>query len=185
MPSQYNLMMLALLAFEVTIYRHQELYRLRHNELPPPTRTLFHSITRRHLDESVLSCLKYFLNYFFYKFGLEVRLYGVKLARSRHADLILAPPPPPPPQTCFLLAVNVIGQRMDLFAVGHAFGLITVLSRRSRKRMASVWPRYCYFLSGMLCFQYLLCIGFPPAACKGKTTSEHLVSGGSEAQKDV
>ncbi|TMS01193.1 Piezo-type mechanosensitive ion channel component 2 [Larimichthys crocea] len=123
----------------VTVYRHQELYRLRRNKVPPTTRTLFHDITRRHLDDSVLNCVKYFLNYFFYKFGLE---------------------------TCFLLAVNVIGQRMDLFAVGHAFGLITVLSRRSRKCIALVWPKYCYFLSGLLCFQYLLCIGFPPAACK-------------------
>ncbi|XP_041817254.1 piezo-type mechanosensitive ion channel component 2-like isoform X2 [Chelmon rostratus] len=136
---RYNLMMLALLAFEVTVHRHQELYRLRHNKVPPPTRTLFHDITRCHLDDSVLSCVKYFLNYFFYKFGLE---------------------------TCFLLAVNVIGQRMDLFAVGHAIGLITILSRRSRRRIASVWPKYCYFLSGLLCFQYLLCIGFPPAVCK-------------------
>ncbi|XP_026217973.1 piezo-type mechanosensitive ion channel component 2-like isoform X2 [Anabas testudineus] len=136
---RYNLMMLALLAFEVTIYRHQELYRLRRNEVPPPTRTLFHDITRHHLDNGVLSCVKYFLNYYFYKFGME---------------------------TCFLLAVNVIGQRMDLFAVGHAFGLITILSRRSRKRIACVWPRYCYFLSGMVCFQYVLCIGLPPAACK-------------------
>uniref|UniRef100_UPI0037E98014 piezo-type mechanosensitive ion channel component 2-like n=1 Tax=Semicossyphus pulcher TaxID=241346 RepID=UPI0037E98014 len=136
---RYNLMMLALLAFEVTVYRHQELYRLRHNKVPPPTRTLFHDITRRHLDDSVLSCVKYFLNYFFYKFGLE---------------------------TCFLLAVNVIGQRMDLFAVGHGFGLISVLSQRSRKSITSVWPKYCYFLSGLFCFQYLLCIGFPPAACK-------------------
>ncbi|XP_049912684.1 piezo-type mechanosensitive ion channel component 2-like [Epinephelus moara] len=135
---RYNLMMLALLAFEVTVYRHQELYRLRRNEVPPPTRTLFHDITRRHLDDSVLSCIKYFLNYFFYKFGLE---------------------------TCFLLAVNVIGQRMDLFAVGHAFGLISVLSRRSRRHIASVWPKYCYFLSGLMCFQYLLCIGLPPATC--------------------
>jgi len=71
------------------------------------------------------------------------------------------------PQTCFLLAVNVIGQRMDLFAVGHAFGLISVLSQRSRKSISAVWPKYCYFLSGALCFQYLLCIGFPPAACTG------------------
>ncbi|XP_055363650.1 piezo-type mechanosensitive ion channel component 2-like isoform X2 [Betta splendens] len=136
---RYNLMMLALLAFEVTIYRHQELYRLRRNEVPPLTRTLFCDISRLHLDKSVLSCVKYFLNYYFYKFGLE---------------------------TCFLLAVNVIGQRMDLFAVGHAFGLITILLHRSRTRIACVWPRYCYFLSAMVCFQYLLCIGFPPAACK-------------------
>lgn len=75
-------MMLALLAFEVTIYRHQKLHRLRHNQLTPPTRTLFHNITRCHLDESVLSCVKYFLNYFFYKFGLEVRVPHLKLARS-------------------------------------------------------------------------------------------------------
>lgn len=65
-------MMLALLAFEVTVYRHQEFYRLHHNRVPPLTRTLFHDITRRHLDDNVLSCVKYFLNYFFYKFGLEV-----------------------------------------------------------------------------------------------------------------
>ncbi|XP_068504921.1 piezo-type mechanosensitive ion channel component 2 isoform X2 [Syngnathus scovelli] len=136
---RYNLMMLALLAFEVTVDRHQEFHRLRCNQVPPPTKTLFHDISRRHMDQSLLSCAKYFLNYFFYKFGLE---------------------------TCFLLVVNVIGQRMDLFAVGHALGLIGVLSRRSRKRISAVWPKYCYFLSGLLCLQYLLCIGLPPAACK-------------------
>ncbi|XP_056155643.1 piezo-type mechanosensitive ion channel component 2-like isoform X2 [Lampris incognitus] len=135
---RYNLVMLALLAFEVTIYRHQQLYRLRSNIAPPPTRSLFQDITRQVLDDGLLSCCKYFLNYFFHKFGVE---------------------------TCFLLAVNVVGQRMDVFAVGHACGLIAVLSRRSRKRIASIWPKYCYFLSGSLCFQYLLCIGFPPAAC--------------------
>ncbi|XP_051909940.1 piezo-type mechanosensitive ion channel component 2-like [Hippocampus zosterae] len=136
---RHNLTMLALLAFEVTVHRHQQLYRLRCNKVPPRSRTLFRDIGRHHLDQSVPSCAKYFLNYGFYKFGLE---------------------------TCFLLAVNVIGQRMDLFAVGHALGLICILSRRSRKRIASVWPKYCYFLSALLCLQYLLCIGFPPAACK-------------------
>lgn len=74
--------MLALLAFEVTVYRHQELYHLRHNKPPPPTGTLFHDITRHHLDDSVLSCIKYFLNYFFYKFGLEVRCSHLIVARS-------------------------------------------------------------------------------------------------------
>lgn len=159
-------MMLALLAFEVTIYRHQKLYRLRHNQLTPPTRTLFHNITRRHLDDGVLSCIKYFLNYFFYKFGLEVR--ASETSRNQLVVTVDVVPPARPAQTCFLLAVNVIGQRMDLFAVGHAFGLIAVLSCRTRERIASVWPKYCYFLSAILCFQYLLCIGFPPAACKGK-----------------
>lgn len=167
-------MMLALLAFEVTVYRHQELYRLRCNKVPPRSRTLFHDISRHHLDQSVLSCAKYFLNYVFYKFGLEVS--GRRHSSERHEKLEggvgggteMVNSRLSACQTCFLLAVNVIGQRMDLFAVGHALGLICILSRRSRKRIASLWPKYCYFLSALLCLQYLLCIGFPPAACKGK-----------------
>ncbi|XP_036438753.1 piezo-type mechanosensitive ion channel component 2 isoform X2 [Colossoma macropomum] len=133
-----NLLMLALLAFEVTIYRHQDFYRMRNNLTAPVTRTIFHNITRQHLDDGIINCAKYFINYFFYKFGLE---------------------------TCFLLAVNVIGQRMDFYAMLHAFGLIAVLYQRRRKAIARVWPKYCCFLACMLTFQYLLCIGIPPAAC--------------------
>nr|XP_023829138.1 piezo-type mechanosensitive ion channel component 2-like [Salvelinus alpinus] len=134
-----NLLILALLAFEVTIYRHQDLYRMRNNLTTPVTRTIFHDITRQHLDDGILNCAKYFLNYFFYKFGLE---------------------------TCFLLAVNVIGQRMDFYAMLHAFGLIAVIYRRRRKAIAEIWPKYSCFLACMLTFQYFVCIGFPPAACK-------------------
>lgn len=64
--------MLAILAFEVTIYRHQEYFRLRNKLSPPPFRTIFHEITRQHLDNGIISCAKYFINYFFYKFGVEV-----------------------------------------------------------------------------------------------------------------
>ncbi|XP_048031199.1 piezo-type mechanosensitive ion channel component 2 isoform X2 [Megalobrama amblycephala] len=133
-----NLLMLALLAFEVTIYRHQDFYRMKNNLTPPVTRTIFHNITRHHLDDGIINCAKYFINYFFYKFGLE---------------------------TCFLLAVNVIGQRMDFYAMLHAFGLIAVMYQRRRKAIAHVWSKYCCFLGCMLAFQYLMCIGIPPAAC--------------------
>ncbi|XP_023661559.2 piezo-type mechanosensitive ion channel component 2-like isoform X2 [Paramormyrops kingsleyae] len=133
-----NLVMLALLAFEVTVYRHQEFYRLRNNLSSPVPKTIFHNITRQHLDIGIVSCAKYFINYFFYKFGLE---------------------------TCFLLAVNVIGQRMDFYAVLHAFALIAVMYRRRRKAIAEIWPKYCCFLSAMLAFQYALCLGMPPATC--------------------
>ncbi|XP_067291682.1 piezo-type mechanosensitive ion channel component 2 isoform X2 [Pseudorasbora parva] len=133
-----NLLMLALLAFEVTIYRHQDFYRMKNNLTPPVTRTIFHNITRQHLDDGIVNCTKYFINYFFYKFGLE---------------------------TCFLLAVNVIGQRMDFYAMLHAFGLIVVMYQRRRKAIARVWSKYCCFLACMLAFQYLMCIGIPPAAC--------------------
>ncbi|NXD20596.1 PIEZ2 protein, partial [Spelaeornis formosus] len=66
-----NLLMLAILAFEVTIYRHQEYYRCRNNLTTPVTKTIFHDITRAHLDDGLVNCIKYFINYFFYKFGLE------------------------------------------------------------------------------------------------------------------
>ncbi|XP_016375025.1 piezo-type mechanosensitive ion channel component 2-like [Sinocyclocheilus rhinocerous] len=133
-----NLLMLALLAFEVTIYRHQDFYRMKNNLPPPVTRTVFHNITRQHLDDGIVNCAKYFIDYFFYKFGLE---------------------------TCFLLAVNVIGQRMDFYAMLHAFGLIAVMYQRRRKAIARVWSKYCFFLACMLAFQYLMCIGIPPATC--------------------
>ncbi|NWI79027.1 PIEZ2 protein, partial [Dryoscopus gambensis] len=69
-----NLLMLAILAFEVTIYRHQEYYRCRNNLTAPVTKTIFHDITRAHLDDGLVNCVKYFINYFFYKFGLESSL---------------------------------------------------------------------------------------------------------------
>ncbi|EMP33430.1 Protein PIEZO2 [Chelonia mydas] len=134
-----NLLMLAILAFEVTIYRHQEYYRCRNNLTAPVTKTIFHDITRLHLDDGLVNCAKYFINYFFYKFGLE---------------------------TCFLLSVNVIGQRMDFFAMIHAFWLIAVLYRRRRKAIAEIWPKYCCFLACTIIFQYFICIGIPPAPCK-------------------
>ncbi|XP_018079667.1 piezo-type mechanosensitive ion channel component 2 isoform X2 [Xenopus laevis] len=134
-----NLLMLAILAFEVTIYRHQEYYRLRNNLTTPATKTIFHDITRQHLDDGLINCAKYFVNYFFYKFGLE---------------------------TCFLLSVNVIGQRMDFFAMIHALSLFVVLYRRRRKAIAETWHIYCCFLACTMTFQYLICIGFPPAPCK-------------------
>ncbi|XP_061111226.1 piezo-type mechanosensitive ion channel component 2-like [Conger conger] len=134
-----HLLMLAFLAFEVTITRHQTYFRLRNNLIVPPARNIFHDITHQHLDDGIINCAKYFINYFFYKFGLE---------------------------TCFLLVINVIGQRMDFYAVLHAFSLGVVMYRRRRKAIAEIWPKYCCFLACMLTFQYCLCIGIPPAACK-------------------
>ena len=68
--------MLAILAFEVTIYRHQEYYRGRNNLMAPVSKTIFHDITRLHLDDGLINCAKYFINYFFYKFGLEVSFFA-------------------------------------------------------------------------------------------------------------
>ncbi|XP_053092056.1 piezo-type mechanosensitive ion channel component 2 [Pangasianodon hypophthalmus] len=135
---QNHLLILGLLVFDVTVHRHQLYHRLHLNFKPPPKGTIFNNVTWQHLDHGILPCLKYFCNYFFYKFGLEVS---------------------------FVVAVNVIGQRMDFFALLHCFALITVLGRRRRKAIGEVWPRYCCFTASLMVFQYLLCIGVPPALC--------------------
>uniref|UniRef100_A0A8C4S4N3 Piezo TM25-28 domain-containing protein n=1 Tax=Erpetoichthys calabaricus TaxID=27687 RepID=A0A8C4S4N3_ERPCA len=133
-----HLLALGLLALEVTVHRHQLHYRLLHQLKPPTTGELFKGMMRLHLDEGLANCIKYFFNYFFYKFGLEL---------------------------CFVVAVNLIGQRMDFYALLHTFMLTAVLCRRTRKSIAEVWPTYCCSTSSLLAFQYLLSIGIPPAFC--------------------
>ncbi|XP_047463265.1 piezo-type mechanosensitive ion channel component 2 [Mugil cephalus] len=133
-----HLMVLGLLVFEATVHRHQLYFRLHNNLKPPPFSIIFQGITRQHLDHGVLPCIKYFINFFFYKFGLEI---------------------------CLIVAVNVIGQRMDFYALLHSCALLAVLSRRRRKAIGEVWPKYCCFTSGLMVLQYLLCIGIPPALC--------------------
>ncbi|XP_048353863.1 piezo-type mechanosensitive ion channel component 2-like [Sphaerodactylus townsendi] len=134
-----HLTILVLLALEATVYRHQLFYRTENQLIPPATGRMFDSITRQNLDDGLLSCIKYFINYTFYKFGLE---------------------------TCFVAAINVIGRRMDLYSLIHAGWLIYLLNRRRRKAIAEVWSKYCCFLASILAFQYLLCIGIPPAFCQ-------------------
>nr|XP_029133923.1 piezo-type mechanosensitive ion channel component 2-like [Labrus bergylta] len=133
-----HLMVLGLLVFEATVQRHQLYFRLNNDLKPPPFSIIFQGITRQHLDHGILPCIKYFINYCFYKFGLEISL---------------------------IVAVNVIGQRMDFYALLHSCALMAVLSRRRRKAIGEVWPKYCCFTAGLMVLQYLLCIGIPPAFC--------------------
>ncbi|KAM6458388.1 piezo-type mechanosensitive ion channel component 2-like [Liasis olivaceus] len=134
-----HLTILILMALEATVYHHQYFYWTQNQLLPPVTGSLFNNIARENLDDGLLNCIKYFLNYSFYKFGLEI---------------------------CFVAAVNVIGQRMDFYALIHASWLTYLLSYRQRKAIAKIWPKYCFFLASIVAFQYLLCIGLPPALCQ-------------------
>ncbi|CAG6021218.1 unnamed protein product [Menidia menidia] len=133
-----HLMVLGLLLFEATVHRHQLYFRLRNDLKPPPFSIIFQGITRQHLDHGILPCIKYFINFGFYKFGLEISL---------------------------IVAVNVIGQRMDFYALLHSCAFMVILFRRRRKAIGEVWHKYCCFTAGLMVFQYLLCIGIPPAFC--------------------
>ncbi|NWZ55914.1 PIEZ1 protein, partial [Haliaeetus albicilla] len=135
---QNHLLVLLLLVFEAVVYRRQEYYRKQHQLVAPVTETIFEDISREHLDHGLGSCAKYFLNYFYYKFGLEI---------------------------CFLMTVNVIGQRMNFMVILHGCWLVVILTRRRRVAIARLWPKYCLFLVIFLLYQYLLCVGMPPALC--------------------
>lgn len=69
---QNHLLLLMLLVFEATVYRHQAHHYRQLQEAPPTVPTLFVTATRATLDEGLVPCFKYLLNYAFYKFGLEV-----------------------------------------------------------------------------------------------------------------
>uniref|UniRef100_G3S471 Piezo type mechanosensitive ion channel component 1 (Er blood group) n=1 Tax=Gorilla gorilla gorilla TaxID=9595 RepID=G3S471_GORGO len=125
---QNHLQVLLLLVFEAIVYRRQEHYRRQHQLAPLPAQAVFSSGTRQQLDQDLLGCLKYFINFFFYKFGLEVR--------QGH---------------CLPL-----GQGL---AVGREGRL------HRAQAIARLWPNYCLFLALFLLYQYLLCLGMPPALC--------------------
>ncbi|KFO77875.1 Piezo-type mechanosensitive ion channel component 1, partial [Cuculus canorus] len=136
---QNHLLVLLLLVFEAAVvYRRQQYYRKQHQLVAPVTETIFEDISCEHLDGGLGSCAKYFINYFYYKFGLEI---------------------------CFLMTVNVIGQRMNFMVILHGCWLVVILTRRRRAAIARLWPKYCLFLVVFLLYQYLLCVGMPPALC--------------------
>lgn len=66
------------------------------------------------------------------------------------------------------MAVNVIGQRMNFMVILHGCWLVAILTRRRRRAIAHLWPNYCLFLTLFLLYQYLLCLGIPPALCIGE-----------------
>ena len=65
-------MVLGLLVFEATVHRHQLYYRLRNDLKAHHFSVIFPGVGRQHLDRGVVPCLKYFVNFCYYKFGLEV-----------------------------------------------------------------------------------------------------------------
>lgn len=71
---QNHLLVLLLLVFEATVYRHQIHHYKQIQRSPPSIPAIFPQSTRDKLDEGLLPCIRYLLNFSFYKFGLEVWL---------------------------------------------------------------------------------------------------------------
>ncbi|ELK00499.1 Protein FAM38A [Pteropus alecto] len=128
---QNHLQILLLLVFESIVYRRQEHHRRQHQLAPLPAQAVCIDGTRQQLDRDLLSCVKYFVNFFFYKFGLEI---------------------------CFLMAVNVIGQRMNFMVILHGCWLVAILTRRRRRAIAHYpwrWSQAIPMNSALIKWLYL------------------------------
>lgn len=61
-----------LLTFQAVVHIRQKYRRVVLHQMTPARGILFPNITRRDADESIIKCFQYLVNYFFYKFGVEV-----------------------------------------------------------------------------------------------------------------
>lgn len=62
---------------------------------------------------------------------------------------------------------------MNFLVIVHGCWLVAMLTRRRRAAIARLWPNYCLFLVIFFLYQYLLCLGMPPALCMGKGHGGH------------
>ncbi|XP_018574920.1 piezo-type mechanosensitive ion channel component isoform X3 [Anoplophora glabripennis] len=116
----------------------QHYYRISRGR--PTTRAffMFPKVTRADADKDLKTCLKYFANYGFYKFGLEISL---------------------------MATVAVIGIRMDMYAVFYSIWLCILFSMK-RSVLSRVWVFYLIFIAVLLPIQYFMAVGLPPTLCQ-------------------
>ena len=69
---QNYVLIVVILAFEAVVRFHQAQHYNKPGVERPPDSIVFLSIKRSNADDGLVSCFKYFINYGFYKFGLQV-----------------------------------------------------------------------------------------------------------------
>lgn len=102
-------------------------------------KVLFPRVTRNDADKDISHFVKYFLNFAFYKFGVEV--------------------------TLLMLAI-LISTRMDIVAVAYAVWLC-ILFGTSRATKHRIWPVFQSFIVILIVIQYILAVNLPPFLCVG------------------
>ncbi|CAF1213486.1 unnamed protein product [Rotaria magnacalcarata] len=91
----------------------------------------------QHADQGLKNSFKYFFNFLFYRFGLEI---------------------------CYITTIIVISVRLDVVAVFYAIwlGLFLISRRRAVRRL---WPIYILFQVIAFPLQYMIAVGTPPILC--------------------
>ncbi|XP_022177209.1 piezo-type mechanosensitive ion channel component-like isoform X5 [Myzus persicae] len=120
----------------VVITRQKYKRHLKGRPLAKPLR-MFSGITFKDVDHDIPHCLKYLLNFGFYRFGVEITLIAVAV---------------------------LVGTRMDFYAVLYALWLMTFVML-SRGTLAKVWIIFMFFVVITIPLQYAIVIGLPPDLC--------------------
>ena len=118
----------------------QWFYRHGKGESLDTPQVMFPTITRADADKGLPECLKFLLNYGFYKFGLEMCLIGI---------------------------VTLIGTRLDFYSVLYSVWLLLFFSLK-RKIIARIWPFFRFFAIIFLPIQYVIVVAPPTWLCIGK-----------------
>ncbi|XP_063226263.1 piezo-type mechanosensitive ion channel component-like isoform X4 [Bacillus rossius redtenbacheri] len=98
---------------------------------------LFPNVRRSNADDNIRTCLKFLLNYGFYKFGVEV---------------------------CLVMTVVLIASRMDVYAVLYGLWLCALCCLH-RETLSVVWKLFQVFLVVVIPLQYAMTVGLPPGLC--------------------
>ncbi|CAL1533266.1 unnamed protein product [Lymnaea stagnalis] len=134
---RFYIIILVLIACESIIRYHQRQYYNKPNVQKPIHGIIFTTITRKDADKGIVKCIKYFANYFFYKFGLEC---------------------------CYVMTAVTVSIRVDNMSVLYIV-MVAALMMLSRKTIARIWPLYKLTLAVMLAVQFLVVLGFPIGSC--------------------
>ncbi|CAB3230721.1 unnamed protein product [Arctia plantaginis] len=100
-------------------------------------KVMFPEVTRKEADIDMIHCLKYLINYGFYKFGVEITL---------------------------ICLMGVIGSRMDVYAVLYAIWLLVMVSLK-RQVQAKIWTWFTACITFLVPAQYMIAVGFLPQFC--------------------
>ncbi|CAG2206953.1 FAM38 [Mytilus edulis] len=134
--SNYIGILLILVLYKLIKCHQSQYYKKPSVERPPPG-VIFPEIKRPEADRGLLRCSKYFANFFFYKFGLQL---------------------------CYIMLAVTICVRVDVYSVIYAviLGILLVLSRRGN---ALIWPLITIILAVLLPLEFLICLGLPKGLC--------------------
>ncbi|XP_025986648.2 piezo-type mechanosensitive ion channel component isoform X3 [Solenopsis invicta] len=115
----------------------QWFYRHSKGEPLETPQIMFPTITRMDADKGIPECLKFLFNYGFYKFGLEMCLFGI---------------------------VTLIGTRLDFYSVLYSVWLLVFFSLK-RKTVSRIWPCFRAFAIILLPIQYAIVVAPPSWLC--------------------